>query len=105
MDIQADIPDSALEAKTLTGNLSCEPPNSDLHNFLGNFAYRPKGSQAFLQYLGRSALTEACGMMRAASYRTPSRIRASLADDFSHGCASKPPQQGCMAAGHWKYVG
>ena len=44
VDIQADIPDSALEAKTLTGNLSCEPPNSDLHNFLGNFAYRPKGS-------------------------------------------------------------
>ena len=44
MDIQADIPDSALEARRLTGNLSCEPPNSDLHNFLGNFAYRPKGS-------------------------------------------------------------
>lgn len=44
MDIQADIPDSALEARRLNGNLSCEPPNSDLHNFLGNFAYRPEGS-------------------------------------------------------------
>ena len=41
MDIQADMPASALKAKQLLGILSCEPPNSDLHNFIGNFAYQP----------------------------------------------------------------
>lgn len=45
MDIQADIPSSALEAKRLLGILSCEPPNSDLHNFIGNFACQPKSGE------------------------------------------------------------
>ncbi len=42
VDIQADIPSSAVEAKRLLGILSCEPPNPDLHNFVGNFAFQPR---------------------------------------------------------------
>lgn len=42
VDIKDDIPRSAAEAKQLLGILSCEMPNSDLHNFVGNFTYRPK---------------------------------------------------------------
>lgn len=45
MDIQGDMPDSAQGAKQLLGILSCEPPNSDLHNFIGNFAYLPKAGE------------------------------------------------------------
>ncbi len=41
MDIKDDIPRSAAEAKHLLGILFCEAPNSDLHNFIGNFTYRP----------------------------------------------------------------
>lgn len=52
VDIQADIPSSALEAKKLLGILSCEPPNSDLHNFIGNFAYQPKAGTAEVYFQG-----------------------------------------------------
>ena len=52
VDIQADIPSSALEAKKLLGILSCEPPNSDLHNFIGNFAYQPKAGTAEVYFRG-----------------------------------------------------
>ena len=58
MDIQADMPTSALKAKQLLGILSCEPPNSDLHNFIGNFAYQPRaGAPSF----------NAKGLMRVAA--------------------------------------
>ena len=52
VDIQADIPSSAVEARKLLGILSCEPPNSDLHNFVGNFAYQPKAGTAELHFQG-----------------------------------------------------
>ena len=52
VDIQADIPSSAVEAKKLLGILSCEPPNSDLHNFIGNFAYQPKAGTAEVYFQG-----------------------------------------------------
>ena len=52
MDIQADMPTSALKAKQLLGILSCEPPNSDLHNFIGNFAYQPVAGAPSLKAQG-----------------------------------------------------
>ena len=51
------MPSSALKAKQLLGILSCEPPNSDLHNFIGNFAYQPVAGAPSLNAQGcRSVL-------------------------------------------------
>ena len=58
VDIQADMPTSATKAKQLLGILSCEPPNSDLHNFIGNFAYQPVAGAPSLS---------AQGLMRASA--------------------------------------
>lgn len=41
VDIKEDMPSSAVEAKLLLGVLACEMPNADLHNFNGNYCYRP----------------------------------------------------------------
>ncbi len=46
VDIKGDMPKNAVEAKNLLGVLSCETPNPDLHNFVGNFTYRPSSGKS-----------------------------------------------------------
>ncbi|BDA48078.1 probable phospholipid-transporting ATPase 7 [Coccomyxa sp. Obi] len=49
VDIKGDMPKSAVEAKQLLGVLSCETPNPDLHNFIGNFSYRPSSGHEVMK--------------------------------------------------------
>ena len=48
VNLRDDTPNNVHEAVDLNAILTCEPPNPDLHTFLGKFTFQPKtGTQAF----------------------------------------------------------